>query len=116
MERWQLGRGQFALGAALRIAIGFATWVAGGCASFESDRHLAPLYTEISRAGGGTEVEALGGAIRVRHVSPGGPLEQFALRPIVIVDKTTSGDTLSHFLTPLGTSRLSAGYYTWQLL
>lgn len=96
------------------LAVAFA--VSAGCASMESDRHLAPLYTEISRAGGGTEIEALGGAIRVRHVHPGGPLEQFALRPIVIVDRTTSGDTLSHFLTPLGTSRLSAGYYTWQLL
>jgi hypothetical protein len=95
------------------IALGIVT---NGCASFRSERHLAPLFTEISRAGGGTEFEALGGAVRLRRSRPSGPFEQFALRPLVIVDRTSTGETISHFLTPLGTSTNSGDEYTWQLL
>jgi hypothetical protein len=66
--------------------------------------------------GGGTEIEALGGIVRLRRPNPGGPHEQFALRPLVIVDRTPQGETLSRFLTPLGTSKESGGDYYWQLL
>ena len=87
-----------------------------GCASSRSERNLAPLFTELSRGGGGTEIEALGGILRLRNPTPGGPFEQFAVRPLAIVDRTPAGDTLSRFLTPLGTSRNSGSEYTWQLL
>ncbi|MFN0008463.1 MAG: hypothetical protein ACKVXR_11200 [Planctomycetota bacterium] len=88
----------------------------GGCASLREERHLAPLYTHISRGGGGTEFEGLGGIVRVRRPRPGGPHEQFAIRPLVIVDRTPEGETLSHFLTPLGSSKESGGEYWWQLI
>jgi hypothetical protein len=87
-----------------------------GCAAPGAERHLAPIFTEISRGGGGTEIEALGGIVRLRRPNPGGPHEQFALRPLVIVDRTPQGETLSRFLTPLGTSKESGGDYYWQLL
>ncbi len=99
----------------LFTAIAFGASFAG-CASMQSERHLAPLFTEISRGGGGTEIEALGGIVRLRQPTPGGPFEQYALRPLVIVDRTPTGETLSHFLTPLGSSVNRGGEYTWQLL
>ena len=41
---------------------------------------------------------------------------QWALRPIVIHDFRPAGDSISHFLTPLGTSEKRGGEYTWQIL
>jgi hypothetical protein len=99
----------------LGIVLALAPRVAS-CASLDQDRHLAPLFTEISRAGGGVEIEALGGAIRTRYIKPNGPLEQWALRPIVIVDKTSEGATVSRFLTPFGRSLQSGGESYWELL
>jgi hypothetical protein len=99
-----------------RLAASVLVLLVSGCASIDSERHVAPLFTEISRGGGGVEIEALAGALRLRRGRPGGPFEQWALRPIVIVDRTSTGDTLSHFLTPFGTSRNSGDEYTWQLL
>jgi hypothetical protein len=105
-------------GARLRAAPAIAALALGiaGCASPRMERHLAPIFTEISRGGGGTELEAFGGIVRIRRPQPGGPHEQFALRPLVIVDRTPKGETLSHFLTPFGTSKTSGGEYFWQLL
>ncbi|HEV8111530.1 MAG TPA: hypothetical protein VGR31_02045 [Planctomycetota bacterium] len=101
----------FVLSAALALAASTA-----GCASTQSERNLAPLFTEISRGGGGTELELLGGAIRVRRSRPGAPFQQYAVRPFTIVDRTPTGETLSHFLTPFGTGRDAGSEYTWQLL
>src|SRR5687767_10267090 len=40
---------------------------AAGCAGPGRDVHLAPLYSNLSTAGGGREVEALAGVMRVRY-------------------------------------------------
>jgi hypothetical protein len=86
------------------------------CAGPGSERHIPPLFTEISTAGGGTELEALGGILRIRRTRPDGPLRQWALRPLVIHDRADDGDSVTHFLTPLGFSQSGGGEYTWQLL
>lgn len=87
-----------------------------GCASLREERNLAPLFTSLSRAGGGVEIEALGGIVRSRRAFPGAPYDQFALRPFMIRDRTPKGDAFSHFLTPFGTSKSSGTDYSWQLL
>jgi len=105
-----------ARGSLAALGLAFVVGWACGCAATRSEKHLAPFYTEISRGGGGTELELLGGAIRMRRSRPQGPFQQFALRPLVIVDRTETGDTLSHFLTPFGSSRNSGPEYTWHLI
>ncbi len=102
----------------LLIGLGllFAVLSSSGCASLQSEIHLAPFYTVLGTAGGGTEVEALGGIYRFRRERPGGPYSQLAVRPLFIVDRMPTGETVSHFLTPLGTSKSSGGEYVWQLL
>jgi len=86
------------------------------CAGPGTERQLPPLFSEFSTAGGGTELEALGGAVRVRWTRPDGPLRQWALRPLVIHDREPDGDSITRFLTPLGYSQNGGGEYTWQLL
>lgn len=87
-----------------------------GCAGPGTERHLAPLFSDLSTAGGGTEIEALGGILRVRRTRPDGPLRQWALRPLVIHDREPDGDSITRFLTPFGVSERGGGEYTWQLL
>lgn len=87
-----------------------------GCASFESDRHLAPLYTRISRAGGGNQTEALGGAVLVEQAHLGGPDSAWGLRPLFIHDRLPGGVAQTDFLYPLGTIRRKPDELTWQLL
>src|SRR5688572_19162881 len=53
-----------------------------GCASLATERNLAPLFSEHSIAGGGVERESFGGIGRVRYTRSGGPLTQWALRPL----------------------------------
>lgn len=113
------GRGRARAGAGLAFAsLAFAVLalVCGGCASFASERHLAPVYTEISTAGGGKEVEALGGALRLRYLRPEGGLTQWALRPLVIHDRLPGDDYQTHFLVPFGTENKRGAEYVWQLL
>src|SRR5262249_2626584 len=93
-----------------------AALACAGCAGPGTERHFPPLFSEISTAGGGTELEALGGILRGRRTRAGGPLRQWALRPLVIHDREADGDSITHFLTPLGYSQRSGGEYTWQLL
>ncbi|MBI5362885.1 MAG: hypothetical protein HZA53_06875, partial [Planctomycetes bacterium] len=94
------------------LALAFA-----GCASFQSERHLAPLFSELSTAGGGREIEALGGAVRLRYLrAEGGPLTQWAFRPIVIHDRLPGEDYQTRFLVPFGTEDKRGQEYVWQLL
>jgi hypothetical protein len=97
--------------------LGLSCWIAcTACAGTGTERNLAPLFNELSTAGGGTEIEALGGALRVRRTRPNGPLRQWAIRPLVISDRLPDGDSITRFLTPFGFSQTAGGDYTWQLL
>jgi len=87
-----------------------------GCAGFSSERHLAPVYSELATAGGGKEIEALGGAVRLRYLRADGGLTQWALRPLVIHDQLPGLDYRTRFLVPLGTEDKRGEEYVWQLL
>ncbi len=84
------------------VAAGLAS-----CASPSGDIALAPLVSHVSRAGGGREVEALAGAVRLRRETPTSPIGEWALRPLVS-RVTTSEGALTHFLVPFGRDRRSA--------
>jgi len=95
------------------LALALCAW---SCATSDSERNLAPFYSQYGTAGGGVETEALGGMVRVRASRPGAPWSQWALRPIVIQDRESGGDTISRFLTPLGTAKDRGDEYLWQLI
>lgn len=90
-------------------------WLAG-CASFDEEVYLAPAYSRYSRAGGGTESEALAGAVRLRNASPRGALTHWALRPLVSEYREPNGDSLTRFLVPLGTISHAGDEHVNQLL
>ncbi len=93
-----------------------AASLAGGCAGFGSERHIAPLFSELSTAGGGVEQEALGGAIRVRRDKPDGLITQWAVRPIVIRDQKPGEDFVMRYLTPFGRAERAGPEFGWYLL
>ena len=93
-----------------------ASLFVSACAGFRSERHIAPLYSELSTAGGGTEVEALGGAVRVRRDRPDGLVTQWAVRPLVIRDQRQGEDFVMRFLTPFGRAERAGPEYGWYLL
>ncbi len=97
------------------LALLATTWLAS-CASFESDRHVAPLYTRVSRAGGGSETEALGGSVLVRHARLDEPASLWGIRPLFIHERLPDDLRRTDFLYPLGTVRRDPSSLTWQLL
>lgn len=89
---------------------------ASSCATYGHDIALAPVWTNISTAGGGNEIEAIAGAVRVRRKRPAGPLHDWALRPFVKETFEENGDATARFLVPLGRRTRTATSYFWQLL
>ena len=81
---------------------------ASSCASFQQDLHLAPLYSNLSMAGGGREVELVAGAVRTRRPTPNADVNQWALRPFIAKHIAPSGATDTRFIVPLG-KRTTAG-------
>ena len=64
--------------------LALAATFAASCASYASDRHVAPLFTQLSTAGGGEEIEAVGGAVVLRRDAPGGELSEWGVRPLLV--------------------------------
>ena len=87
-----------------------------GCASLDSERHLAPAFSQLSPAGGGVETEALGGAVRWRTSVHGGRTEEWALRPLYSQWPQAGGDYDAYFLPPLGSFRRRELHKVWRLL
>ena len=86
------------------------------CASFDADRHVAPVYTEISRAGGGKLTEALGGVyVREHHVLDSRYIT-WGVRPLFLHDRLPGSVARTDFLYPLGTVRRAPDEFVWQLL
>jgi hypothetical protein len=85
------------------------------CAALDTERNLAPLYSEHWTAGGGVGVEALGGVILTHRPSIAAELDSWAIRPLFIHDWT---DDASHteFLHPFGTVTREGDEFTWALL
>ncbi|MDP6956628.1 MAG: hypothetical protein QF599_11705, partial [Planctomycetota bacterium] len=86
------------------------------CASFDQERHLAPLFTQLSLAEGGVETEALGGLWKSRRHVPGGVASSWALRPFFSRSVKWDGETSSQFLPPLGSAHASHNEWIWQFL
>lgn len=78
-------------------------WLAPSCANLADDIHLAPLYSNLSSAGGGRESEALAGAIKVKRPRPYDPVNEWELHPLVCRDELGDGRSYMRFLTPFGT-------------
>lgn len=82
------------------------------CALPGDDIHLPPLVSDLARAGGGREFEALFGAVRVRRPAPedvGAPHRDWALRPLVSHVAGPGDRSLTHFLVPLGRHETEPG-------
>lgn len=93
------GRARALLACALGLALGAA------CAAPGDDVHLPPLVSDLARAGGGREFEALFGIVSVRRPGPedvGAPHRDWALRPLVSHVAGPGDRSLTHFLAPLG--------------
>jgi hypothetical protein len=73
-----------------------------GCATFEEDVHLSPLFSNLSTAGGGREVEALAGSIRVRRPLPSADVNEWAWRPLVSKKYEDNGDAALRYVVPFG--------------
>ncbi len=56
--------------------------VSTSCVASGADVHLAPLYTRLSSAGGGTKSEALFGIALTERERHDGPVERWAVRPL----------------------------------
>lgn len=82
--------------------LALAATFAASCASYASDRHIAPLFTQLSTAGGGEEIEAVGGAVVLRRDAPGGELSEWGVRPLFLHSHQPEQRTRTEFLAPLG--------------
>lgn len=87
-----------------------------GCAATDEEKHAAPLFTQISTAGGGTSIEALGGAIQLLRPRPDAEPSRRALRPLWIRDRVSDELTLTRFLVPLGRAERTPHLSTQRLL
>lgn len=86
------------------------------CVASGDDLHLAPIYSSISRAGGGREIEAIAGAVRIRRPAPGAEVNEWALRPFISKEIYGDEDSLTRFIVPLGHHRKHPDESVTQLL
>jgi len=110
------GNRAFSRGFVTRFAFALGLLCTTGCAGFQSERHLAPLFTQLSPAGGGQEIEALGGIVRVRTSPETGRVNEWAIRPLYSHWIESNNDTRSYFFVPLGRSSRTKRRSLWQLL
>lgn len=85
------------------LAVSCLALCASGCVTYDQELHLAPVWSDLSMAGGGREREAVAGAIRENRPAPGEPWVRWSLRPLVTKSRDSSGDSMMHYLVPLGT-------------
>src|SRR5262245_37026195 len=78
-------------------------WLAlASCAAPGSDVHLAPFYTRLATADGGTVVEAAGGLYRQHRRAEDGFLQWLTVGPLYGIDRERGGDYTSHHPFGLG--------------
>jgi hypothetical protein len=85
------------------------------CAAPGSDIHLAPFYTRISTADGGTLTEVAGGIFR-QHRRDDGFLQWRTLAPLYGIERDRDGDYTAEHPFLLGRTRVSAGERTYYLV
>jgi len=86
------------------------------CAAPGSDVHLAPLWTRIATADGGTLVEAAGGLYRQHRRDDGGFLEWRTLAPLYGIERERDGDYRAEHPFLLGRTRHVDGETTSYLV
>jgi len=87
-----------------------------GCAGFEDERHVAPIFSELSLAGGEREIEALGGAVLLRRDPTTLEVRYWALRPLISDERRSDTERFGWFLPPLGSYRRTTDESVLQLL
>jgi hypothetical protein len=95
---------------ALVLALGCA-W-ASGCAAAGSDIHLAPLWTRMATADGGTVIEAAGGIYRQHRRDEGDFLQWRTLAPLYGIQRWRNGDWVAEHPFLFGRTRSVAGELT----
>ncbi len=90
--------------------------LAAGCASLDKERNLAPLYAHYSPAGGGVEVEALGGAVIVHRPTIESAVDRWYARPLTSWRRDVYGTELTWFIPPLGNYRSVPGSDVWRFV
>lgn len=86
-------------------------WLAS-CAASGSDVHLAPLYTRVATADGGTLVEVAGGLYRQHRRDEGEFLQWRTLAPLYGIERERDGDYIADHPFLLGRTRHRAGETT----
>jgi hypothetical protein len=86
------------------------------CAASGADVHLAPLYTRISTADGGTLVEVAGGLYRQHRRVSDDFLEWATLAPLYGIERQRNGDYVAEHPFLLGRTRHVAGESTSYLV
>jgi len=82
------------------------------CAALDSDVHLAPLYTRIATADGGTLVEIAGGLYRQHRRDEGQFLEWQTLAPLWGIERERNGDYVAEHPFLLGRTRTMGDDHT----
>ncbi|MFT5050995.1 MAG: hypothetical protein ACI8QZ_002402 [Chlamydiales bacterium] len=100
----------------LFLLLVFVLNTTSGCAGLNSERHLAPLITTLSLAGGDRETEALGGIYLNRTSGETDRTNYWAMRPIFSSRDLGDEKTVRWFLPPLGRFTDSPGNRVWQFL
>lgn len=77
----------------------------GACAGLDRERHVAPLFTELSIADGEHEIELLGGFFVHRSDPETEDTRYWALRPFLSEEQVSPTERFSWILPPLGTYR-----------
>ena len=94
-----------------RLALASAAWLAS-CAASGSDVHLAPFYTRLATADGGTLVEVAGGLYRQHRRDEGDFLQWRTLAPLYGITRERDGDYTADHPFLLGRTRHRAGETT----
>jgi hypothetical protein len=91
------------------LAPALLVMLAASCATLDEDVHLSPLFSNLSKAGGGREIEALAGAVRIGRPTVGSAANEFLFRPIACHYDYAKDESYTHFLVPLGDIREHPG-------
>ncbi len=116
-EKEQMMRASSRLLRSGRIALAVCIlWTLGACAAPGTERHLAPFFTQLSVAGGDTEIEVAGGAFQARYDRDGGEVNYWAFKPLYSWRKLDEEKSFSWILPPFGTRKVTANERITQIL
>jgi hypothetical protein len=109
MNRQSIGTSMLRLSRIIFLLFLFAL---SSCAALDTERNLAPFYSEHWKAGGGVETESLGGVVLTHRPSVEAELDSWAIRPLFI-HEWKEGISRTEFLSPFGTVTRTNKEFTW---